>query len=121
MKEHNKFLRLKKWIRIICLLVTVGILCIMPAWEVNASSLEGNAGNGSSTVIEEPGSAETSEDLNQLNIANTVTIEYNNGNGTINGALRILLILTLIAIAPTLLICMTSFTRIIIILHFTKE
>lgn len=37
-----------------------------------------------------------------------------------NGALRILLTLTLIAIAPTLIILMTSFTRIIIVLHFTR-
>ncbi|MGN1203486.1 MAG: flagellar type III secretion system pore protein FliP [Lachnospiraceae bacterium] len=108
--------------RIICLLVTVGILCIIPASTVKAtenSNLEN--GSGTSTVINEPGSAQTSEDLNKLNIANSVTIEYNDGNGTINGALRILLILTMIAIAPTLLICLTSFTRIIIVLHFTRS
>ena len=50
-----------------------------------------------------------------------MTIQYNDGNGQINGALRILLILTLIAIAPILIICMTSFTRIIIVLHFTRS
>ena len=37
-----------------------------------------------------------------------------------NGALRILLTLTLIAVAPTLIIMLTSFTRIIIVLHFTR-
>ena len=56
-----------------------------------------------------------------MNIANTVTITYGNGNGSVNGALRILVILTLIAIAPTLIIMMTSFTRIIIVLHFTRQ
>lgn len=110
------------WIKGICLLVTVGILCIMPAQAVHASSDSGLTGEtGNSTVIEQPGSAETSEDLNKLNIANQVTIQYNDGNGQINGALRILLILTLIAIAPILIICMTSFTRIIIVLHFTRS
>ena len=108
--------------KIICLLVTVGILCIIPAGEAHATgSTVTDPQSGNSTVINEPGSAQTSEDLNQLNIANTVKIEYNNGNGSINGALRILLILTLIAIAPTLLICLTSFTRIIIVLHFTRS
>ena len=72
------------------------------------------------TNIDEPGSAENAEDLAELNIANTVTVTYNNGNGTLNGALRILIILTLIAIAPSLIIMLTSFTRIIIVLHFTR-
>ena len=68
-----------------------------------------------------PGEAETPDQLGELNIANDVTITYNNGNGTIAGSLRILLILTAIAIAPTLLVCLTSFTRILIVLHFTRQ
>lgn len=72
------------------------------------------------TNLEEPGSAEDAEDLKELNIANTVTVTYNNGNGTLNGALRILITLTLIAIAPSLIVMLTSFTRIIIVLHFTR-
>ncbi len=75
---------------------------------------------GERTYINEPGSAEDPEDLKELNIANTVTITYDNGNGSLNGALRILIILTLISLAPTLLVMMTSFTRIIVALHFTR-
>lgn len=105
----------------ICLLITVGILCILPVQQVQATSETLTGQTGNSTVIEEPGNAESPEDIQDLNIANTVTIQYNDGNGQINGALRILLILTLIAVAPTLLICLTSFTRIIIVLHFTRS
>ena len=72
------------------------------------------------TNIDEPGTSESAEDLQELNIANTVTVTYNDGNGTLNGALRILLTLTLIAIAPSLIVMLTSFTRIIIVLHFTR-
>ena len=120
MKRLTSILNVKKLLKIICLLITVGILCILPVQKVQASSdgLTGQTEN--STVIEEPGDAENPEDIQELNIANTVTIEYNDGNGQLNGALRILLILTLIAIAPILLICLTSFTRIIIVLHFTR-
>ena len=75
---------------------------------------------GERTYINEPGSSEDPEDLKELNIANTVTITYDNGNGSLNGALRILIILTLISLAPTLLVMMTSFTRIIVALHFTR-
>ena len=72
------------------------------------------------TNISEPGSSEDPEDLKKLNIANTVTVTYDNGNGSLNGALRILITLTLISLAPTLLVMMTSFTRIIVALHFTR-
>ncbi len=75
---------------------------------------------GERTNITDPGSAETPDDLKKLNIANTVTVTYDNGNGTLNGALRILITLTLISLAPTLLVMMTSFTRIIVALHFTR-
>ena len=107
---------------IICLLVTVGILCIIPARTVLATStdppLTGETGN--STILQEPGTAQTPEDLQDLNIANTWTIQYNGSNGQISGALRILLILTLIAIAPLLLLCMTSYTRVLIVMHFVR-
>ncbi len=107
---------------IICLLVTVGILCILPARTVYATENSGplTGENANSTVLEPSGSAQTPEELQELNIANTFTIEYNNGNGQINGALRILLTLTVIAIAPLLLICLTSYTRVLIVLHFVR-
>ena len=73
------------------------------------------------TNIENPGTAQTPEDLAELNIANTVTVTYDNGNGTVNGALRILITLTLISLAPMLIMMMTSFTRIIIVMHFTRQ
>ena len=111
--------KLKQIVITICLLVTVGILCIQNSITVQAS--EPQAGDtGTSTVLEPPGTNDTPEDLNKLNTGNTFTLTYNDGNGSVNGALRILLILTLIAIAPTIIIMMTSFTRIIIVLHFTR-
>jgi flagellar biosynthetic protein FliP len=73
------------------------------------------------TNINDPGTSESGDDLKELNIANTVTVTYDNGNGNVNGALRILITLTLIGLAPILIICLTSFTRIIIVLHFTRQ
>ncbi len=110
----------KKIITLICLLVTVGILCIGASHPVYASEQHLTGETEISTVINPPGTAETPEELNTLNTANTVSITYNDGNGQLNGSLRILLTLTLIALAPTLIIMMTSFTRIIIVLHFTR-
>ena len=73
------------------------------------------------TNIREPGASENAEDLKQLNIANSLTISYDGGNGELAGTLRILLILTAISLAPILLVTITSFTRILIVLHFTRQ
>lgn len=86
------------------------------------SGVESNiTGTGDTTTnIEDAGTAETPEDLKELNISNDLTITYNNGNGELAGSLRILFTLTLIAIAPLLLLMLTCYTRVIIVLHFTR-
>lgn len=73
------------------------------------------------TNIANPGSADSPEELQELNIANSLTVTYNDGNGQLSGSLRILLTLTAIGLIPILLICLTSFVRIIIVLHFTRQ
>ncbi len=105
-------------IRTICLLITVGILCI--STQIGVAASEFNTGEPR-TVINEPGSSTKPEDLNEINISNALSVTVNNGNGQLNSSLRILLTLTLIALAPTLIICLTCFTRIIIVLHFTRS
>ena len=113
-------MKCKQIVITICLLVTVGILCILNSITVYASDRHLTGDSEISTVIDPPGTYDTPEDLNRLNTANTVTVTYNDGNGQVNGALRVMLILTLIAIAPTIIIMMTSFPRILIVLHFTR-
>lgn len=121
-----------KLLKIICLLIMVGILCILPENHIYAAETADTITDGrlndeltgttnERTNINEPGTAESADDLKRLNVANTVTVTYDNGNGTLSGPLRILITLTLIAIAPVLIICLTSFTRIIIVLHFTRN
>ncbi|MBQ4482626.1 MAG: flagellar type III secretion system pore protein FliP [Lachnospiraceae bacterium] len=72
------------------------------------------------TVIDEPGSADDRSDLSELNVGNNLNITYNDGDGNLSGALRMLIILTLLAMAPLLLIMLTSFTRILVVLHFVR-
>ena len=113
--------------KLVCLLLLAGILCLSRKTTALAvSDTPYRESNLTGTTEERtnerpPGASENADDLAELNIANTVTITYGDGNGSVNGALRILIILTLIAIAPTLIIMMTSFTRIIIVLHFTRQ
>ncbi|MDE5588775.1 MAG: flagellar type III secretion system pore protein FliP [Acetatifactor sp.] len=110
--------KFKQIAMLICLLVTVGILCIQNSITAQASNLTGESGH--STVLNPPGTNDTQDDLNSLNTGNMFTLTYNDGNGELNGALRIFLTLTLISLAPIIIIMMTSFTRVIIVLHFTR-
>ncbi|MCR4989376.1 MAG: flagellar type III secretion system pore protein FliP [Lachnospiraceae bacterium] len=117
--------KIKKISAIICLLVTVGMLCILPSIPVHAQNLGGigealTGENTESTVIREPGTSDSQDELGELNIANSITITQRGDNGSVNGTLRILITLTLIGLAPIMLIMLTSFTRIIIVLHFTR-
>lgn len=103
MKKFCKKLFTKKNIAfLICLLVLAGILCMGLTKTAYAAELPGDVGDG--------------------NLANTFTISFGTGegNGSLNGALRILFVLTAIALIPFLLLTITSFTRIIIVLHFTR-
>jgi flagellar biosynthetic protein FliP len=83
--------------------------------------IDNQQGDENRTNINDPGTAQTGEDLQKLNIANNLTITYDSGNGELSGTLRILLILTAIAVVPILLVTITSFTRILIVLHFTRQ
>lgn len=131
MRKLRSFSTGKRILMIICLLVTVGILWFHGTVTASANSninvvadtddrhLTGET--GTQTYIDPPGTAETPEELNHLNTVNSVTVSYNGDNGSVNGALRILITLTLISLAPMIIIMMTSFTRIIIVLHFTRS
>lgn len=117
MKNFVTGITKKQILMIICLLFTVGILCILNPMYLQASE---PGMTDLTTVIHPSGTAETPEELLEPSIDNAFTVTVNNGNGEMNGALRILITLTLIAIAPTLLILLTCYTRIIIVLHFTR-
>ena len=113
--------------RYLCLLFTVGILFIGNGITAQAigsglgledTPLTGETEHG--TTAMPSGSAEDADDLEDLNIANGFNITFTTDNGSLSGTLRILLTLTAIAVAPMLIICLTSFTRILIVMHFTR-
>lgn len=122
MNKLVNFIPGKRILKIICLLVTVGILCISQGMVTYASeSNEPGSTDDNRTTVHEPGWAEEPEDLMEQNVSSDLSIQINGSNGELNSSLRILITLTLIALAPTLLICLTSYTRIIIVLHFTRS
>ena len=126
-KKYNIRQELRKIAYMLCMVITIFVADTVVAHatsddEAAAESILNNQqGDENRTNINEPGSAQTGDELKELNIANNLTITYDNGNGELSGTLRILLILTAIAVVPMLLITVTSFTRILIVLHFTRQ
>lgn len=111
-----------KIVSIMCLLFIAGILFIMAKpVRAHATTIDDareiltDATNKDATI----GLDDILPDADDVQ-GSTFSITYDNGNGEINGALRIMLILTLISFLPAMLIMVTSFTRIIIVMHFVR-
>lgn len=127
---HNLLKRHRLLMGAICLVLFVGITLSLPhityaAEQERNARLYDNMGFQRDsaqprTVVEEQGRSTTGDDIRELNIGNNLSVTYRDGEGNLTGALRILVILTLITLAPSLLIMLTSFTRILIVMHFTR-
>lgn len=90
-REHKR-----SFIRLWLLFIITGILCIMSSGSVYAAEAE-TGGN------------------------NLISIGISTGDGSdMASVLQMLLVLTVLALAPSILIMLTSFTRIVIVLHFTR-
>ncbi len=50
-----------------------------------------------------------------------LTLDSNSEETRLSGTLQILLVITIISIAPSILVMVTSFTRIVIVLHFLRQ
>ncbi len=77
---------------------------------------EGNADTGTGTT----GNAGDDNGLTDQD-RGELSFYFNTGDGgSLTSTLQILLLITVISIAPSILIMVTSFTRIIVVLHFTR-
>lgn len=52
---------------------------------------------------------------------NGFTLTFDGDNGTMTSTIRMFLVLTVIALAPSILVMLTSFTKIIVVLHFVRS
>lgn len=65
-----------------------------------------------------PGNSQQAEAPRENNPGLSIT--YNNGEGSLSTPIKMLLTLTVLTLAPSILIMLTSFTRIVIVLHFVR-
>ncbi len=49
-----------------------------------------------------------------------LSITYNNNSGSLSTPIRMFLVITVLSLAPSILIMLTSYTRIIVVLHFIR-
>lgn len=92
---------------------TIGFMLLQPV-SVRAESMDPDSittmdGGGDGTVAD-------------INSGDTdgLSISYNNNSGSVSTPIKMLLVLTILALAPSILIMLTSFTRIIVVLHFVR-
>ncbi len=75
-------------------------------------------GNVDGTVIDEE---DAITDLEQdIPYTLGITVDTTNEEGTLAGTLQMLLVITVISLAPSIVVMMTSFTRIIVVFHFLR-
>ena len=90
------------------LIVTIALCVTQPTTTYAASTNSSSSTTGSTEVA------------NHNDQTDGLSITYNNENGSLSTPVRMLLVLTVLSLAPSILIMMTSFTRIIIVLHFVR-
>lgn len=123
-KRQNRVGRILGLLVLMCLLT---FICAVPvsATEVNNTNQETqNTQNTEDTEdsqsamdasVREPTNTTDDNDSFQLNISS------NAGSTSMSATLQILLMMTILSIAPSILLMVTSFTRIIIVLHFVRS
>ena len=75
-------------------------------------------GNVDGTVVDEE---DAITDLEQdIPYTLGITVDTTNEEGTLAGTLQMLLVITVISLAPSIVVMMTSFTRIIVVFHFVR-
>lgn len=90
-------------------LIVTTVLCVTHPTTTYAASTKSSSSTTGSTEV-----------ANHNDQTDGLSITYNNENGSLSTPVRMLLVLTVLSLAPSILIMMTSFTRIIIVLHFVR-
>ena len=101
------------------LIFTAAVLFIKPTYimadEINTSEITSELDDVKSMDANDKDLADAAK-----NSTDGLNIYYNNDSGSLSTPIRMFLVLTVLSLAPSILIMLTSFTRIIIVLHFVR-
>lgn len=107
---------MKKYAKKICVLLLMVLIVFMVSGHTSYATEEGDPSAGADDVAQEGNPNDVLND-NSLFGINISTLGETGG---IASALQIVIILTIIALCPSILIMLTSFTRILVVMHFTR-
>ncbi len=107
---------MKKYIKKIFVLLLTVLIVFMAAGHIAYATEEGDSAAGADDVAQEGNSEDVFDDDKLFGI----DISTSGETGGISSALQIVIVLTVIALCPSLLIMLTSFTRILVVMHFTR-
>jgi flagellar biosynthetic protein FliP len=113
----SEFKRFGKRMAIGIVLLIIGLMLLSNVRQVRAANIEDTI-TSSNTEEGVPGTSNgVSGTLGPLEFK----LSTDEDEGSLASTLQILLVLTVITLAPSILIMLTSFTRIIIVLHFVRS
>ncbi len=113
---------LSKWKKRYCLgsvIFALAVLLFSFGFSMTGQTTAYAASIGSEDINDIHRGPDTPEDTTS-NQTDGLALTYTNNSGSLSTPIRMMLTLTIIALAPTLLIMLTSYTRIIIVLHFVR-
>lgn len=103
----------KIFLRILCLMLFVCCFTVVfntTAYATGVIEGDKDAGEDTNTIIE-----------NDPSDSEVLGITIGTDSESVSSALQIVIVLTIIALCPSILIMLTSFTRILVVLHFTRS
>ena len=102
------------WLRYGILVVLLCILTFFCSAKVYAAKSDANVDHVEGTTAAETQDPDSPEDF-EFNISS------NAGSTNLSASLKMVLVLTVLSLAPFIIIMVTSFTRIIVVLHFLRS
>jgi flagellar biosynthesis protein FliP len=107
----------------VCVLFVICILTFIFVTQVSAAEINTNDNATNTTTSTNNGNGTNTSDADVKGSIGPFQFNLDTGNENegLSSTLQILLVLTLISLAPSLLIMVTSFTRILIVLHFVRS
>ena len=104
----------------VSLIVAMVVLVLTLSWSAGGTTVYAASMDPDSITTFDGDNSEGGVTRAAEDSTNGLTISYNNDGGSLSAPVKMLLVLTILSLAPSILIMLTSYTRIIIVLHFLR-
>lgn len=117
MSRHKRIYCAASFIFACAIIILTITYCAKPVYAASAedAGIDVPSGDDIDDITQTTEQADLSD-----NTGNGLSIIWNNDESAVSTPIRMLLVLTILSLAPSILIMMTSFTRVIIVLHFVR-